>query len=93
MLFAFSALTLSVGRQEGHPACKKQSGGVLAQLSVMVICLERVADLHMAQLMPLPLTVSCFSKIRIGFTFLVPAHLGSPGKRAVKRVCVLFAVA
>jgi len=54
----------------------------------MVICLERDADLHMAQLMPLPLTVSCFSKIQIGFTFLVPAHLGSPGKRAVKRVCV-----
>jgi len=42
----------------------------------------------MAQLMPLPLTVSCFSKIQIGFTFLVPAHLGSPGKRAVKWVCV-----
>jgi len=40
----------------------------------------------MAQLMPLPLTVSCFSKIQIGFTFLVPAHLGSPGKRAIKRV-------
>ena len=39
--------------------------------------------------MPLPLTVSCFNKIQIGFTFLVPAHLGSPGKRAVKRVCVL----
>jgi len=38
--------------------------------------------------MPLPLTVSCFSKIQIGFTFLVPAHLGSPGERAVKRVCV-----
>ena len=54
----------------------------------MVICLERGADLHMAQLMPLPLTVSCFSKIQIGFTFLVPAHLGSPGQRAVKRVCV-----
>ena len=52
----------------------------------MVICLERGADLHMAQLMPLPLTVSCFSKIQIGFTFLVPAHLGSPGKRAVKRL-------
>ena len=54
----------------------------------MVICLEQGADLHMAQLMPLPLTVSCFSKIQIGFTFLVLAHLGSPGKRAVKRVCV-----
>jgi len=42
----------------------------------------------MAQLMPLPLTVSCFSKIQFGFAFLVPAHPGSPGKRAVKRVCV-----
>ena len=50
----------------------------------MVICLERCAE------MPLPLTVSCFSKIQIGFTFLVPAHLGSPGQRAVKRVCVLM---
>jgi len=50
----------------------------------MVICLKRGADLHMAQLMPLPLTVSCFSKIQIGFTFLLLAHPGSPGKRAVK---------
>jgi len=58
----------------------------------MVICLERGADLHTAQLMPLPLTVSCFSKIQIGFTFLVPAHPGSPGKRAVKRVCVYVCV-
>ena len=54
----------------------------------VVICLERGADLHMAQLMPLPLTVSCFSKIQIGFTSLVPAHPGSPGQGAVKRVCV-----
>ena len=54
----------------------------------MVICLEQGADLHMAQLMPLPLTASCSSKIQIGFTFLVPANPGSPGKRAVKRVCV-----
>jgi len=40
--------------------------------------------------MPLPLTISCFSKIQIGFTFLVPAHPGSPGKRAVKwvRMCL-----
>ena len=56
----------------------------------MVICLEQGADLHMAQQMPLPLTVSCFSKIQIGFTFLVPAHLGSPGKRAVKRARVIM---
>jgi len=54
----------------------------------MVICLERGADLHMAQLMLLPLTVSCFSKIQIHFTFLVPAYPGSPGKRAIKRVCM-----
>jgi len=54
----------------------------------VVICLERGADLHMAQLMPLPLIVFCFCKIQIGFAFLVPAHLGSPGQRAVKRVCV-----
>jgi len=87
---------LLVGRLEGHPACKKLSGGVQQQQQQqqtwwgtgMVICLERDADLHMAQLMPLPLTVSCFSKIQIGFTFLAPAHLGSPGKGAVKRVCL-----
>jgi len=54
----------------------------------MVICLEQGADLHTAQLMPLPLTVSCFSKIQIGCSFLVPAHPGSTGQRAVKRVCV-----
>ena len=82
---AFSTLTLLAGRQEGHPACKKtewwRGAGV-------VICLELGADLHMAELMPLPLTVSCFSKIQTGFTFLVPAHPGSPGKRAIKRVCV-----
>jgi len=57
----------------------------------MVVCMERGADLHTAQLMPLPLTVSCLSEIQIGFTFLVPAHLGSPKQRAVKRVCVASA--
>ena len=64
-------MTLLVGRQEGHPACKKLGGGGAG----MVICLERGADLHMAQLMPLPLTVSCLSKIQIGFTFLVYSDL------------------
>jgi len=54
----------------------------------VVICLERGADLHMAQLMPLPLTVSCFSKIQIGLPFWYRLTRGSPGKRAVKRVCV-----
>jgi len=58
----------------------------------MVICLEQGADLHMVQLMPLPLTVSCFSKIQIGFTFLVLAYPGSPRQRAVKRVCVCVCV-
>ena len=58
----------------------------------MVICLELGADLHIAQLMPLLVTVSCFSKIQIGFAFLVPAHPGSPGKAAVKRVCVCVCV-
>ena len=83
-IFAFSALTLFVRRQEGHPACKKTEWWGTG----MVICPERGADLHMAQLMPLPLTVSCFSKIQIGFSFLEPAHPGSPGQRAVKRLCV-----
>jgi len=73
-----------VGRQEGHPACKKTERWG----ADVVICLERGADLHMAKLVPLPLTVTCFSKIQTGFAFLVPAYLGSPGKRAVKCVCV-----
>jgi len=58
----------------------------------VVIYLQRCVDLHMAQLMPLPLTASCFSKIQIAFTFLVPAHPDSPGKRAIKRVCVCVCV-
>ena len=81
---AFGALMLSVGWQEGHLACKKTEWRGVG----VVICLERAADLHMAQLMPLPLNVSCFSIIQIGFTFLVLAHPGSPGKKAVKQVCV-----
>ena len=56
----------------------------------VLICLERGADLRSAQLIPLPLTVSCFGKIQIGFTFLVPAYLGSSGRISVKRVFVLF---
>jgi len=59
----------------------------------VVICLEQGADLHVAQLMPLPLTLSCFSKIQVGFTFLVPAHLGSPRQSAVKRVCACVCLA
>jgi len=71
-LTAFSALTLLVRRQEGHPPVKKLEwwGAGVA------VCLERDADLHMARLMPLPLIVSCFSKIQIVF-FL--SGTGSPG--------------
>jgi len=47
----------------------------------VVICLARGADMHMALLMPLPVIVSCFCKIQIGLTFLVPAHPGTPGKK------------
>jgi len=84
---AFSALTLLVGWQEGHPACNKTEwwgAGV-------VICLERGADLHMPSWCHCH-SLSRSSKIQIGFTFLVPAHLGSPIKRAVKWVCVCVCV-
>jgi len=62
-----------VGRQEWHLACKKTEWWGAG----MVICLELGAVLCMAQLMPLPLTASCFSKIQIGFIFLVLAHSGT----------------
>ena len=82
-LQCFDAVGWVAGRASGLLKTKWWGAGV-------VICLKRGADLYMAQRMPLPLTVSCFSKIQIGFTFLVLAHLGSPGQRAVKRalVCV-----
>ena len=88
---SLSALTLLVGRQyiKGIRPVKTELWGAGM---VIVICLERGADLRMAQLLPLPLTVSCFSEIQIGFAFLVPAHPGSHGKRAVKRVCVCVCV-
>jgi len=54
----------------------------------MVICLERGADVHMAQLMLMLLTISCSIKIQIAFTFLLPDHMGCRGQRSVKRVCV-----
>jgi len=86
-LMSFSALTLLVGRQEGIRPVKTEFW-----CTGMVICLQRGADLRIAQLMPLPLTVSCFSKIQIGFTFLVLAHPGSLGQRAVKRVCACVCI-
>jgi len=68
-----------LGSRKGIRPVKKQWWG-----TGMVICLERGADLHMAQLMPLRLTVSFSSKIQIGFTLLVPAYPGCPGKEAIK---------
>ena len=76
-LQCFDAVGWAAGKASGLQKTEWWGAG-------MVICLERGADLHMAQLMPLPLTVSCFSKIQIGFTFLVPAHPGCPGQRAIK---------
>jgi len=81
---AFSAFMLLVGRKEGHTVCKKLSGGVLAWLSVW----------SKVQTCIWPSWCHCHSlslasvKSRLVFTFLVPAHPGSPEKRAVKRVCV-----
>ena len=66
--------------------CFDAVGWAAGRASGLVICLEWDA----AQLLPLPLTASCFSKIQIGFTFLVLAYPGCPGQRAVKRVCVYF---
>ena len=71
------------GRKGIRPVKKWWGAGV-------VICLQRGADLHTAQLMPLPLTVSCFSKIQIGCTFLVPAHPGNPGQWLLNRFDFLF---
>jgi len=88
---AFSALTLLVGWQEGHPTCKKLSGGVLAWLSVwneVQTCIwPSSCHRHSLSLAPV--------KSRLVFSCLVPAHLGSPGKgplngraRARARACV-----
>ena len=81
-LQCFDAVGWAAGRASGLQQTVWWGAGV-------VICLERGAGLHMAQLMPLQLTVSCFSKIQIGFTFLVPAHPGSPGKGPLIE-CVRF---
>ena len=71
-----------------HQSVFLQAGCLSCRPTDSVIALKQVANVHMSQLMPLPLTVFCVHKIPIGFTFLVPADLGSPGKRAVKRVYV-----
>ena len=69
VFFTFCALTLLVGRQEGHPACRKRVVGCWRGCLSGARC---------------RLAVSCSSKIRIGFTFLVPAYPGCSGKEAVK---------
>ena len=84
VVFAFSALTVLVGRQEGHPACKKRVVWYWHGYLSGARCRLAYGQL--------PLTLSCFSKIETGFTFLVPADSGSPGKRAVKWVCVCVCV-
>ena len=78
--FAFSALTLLVGRQEGHPACKKTERWGAG----MVICLVRGADLHISQMMPLPLTVSKKGKGKV-FAYSLPSvgPAADPGVQAV----------
>jgi len=72
---ADGALALLVGRQEGHPACKNRAVGCWHGYLSGASC-----RLAYGPAAPLPLTVSCFSKIQIGFTFLVLAHLVSPEK-------------
>ena len=81
VLISFSALMLLDGRQERHPACNK-------------VCWHGYLSGATRRLVygPADSTVSCFSKIQISFTFLVPAHLGSPVKRAVKWMCVCVSI-
>jgi len=80
---AFSALTLLVEHQEGHPACKKTQWSGAG----VVICLEWGADLHMAQLMPLPLTVSIKSRLVSPFWYRLTRVV--PDKRLLNScVCV-----
>ena len=74
--------------QEGHPACKKLSGGVLAWLPVW----SEVQTCIWPSWCHCHSLVCCFSNIQIGFTFLVPAYPGSPGQRAVKWFCVCVCV-
>ena len=85
---AFSTLTLLVGRQEGHPVCKKLSGGVLVWLSVW----SEVPTCIWPSWCRCHSTVFCFSKIQIGFTFPVLAHVGNPGKKRPLNGCVCVQV-
>jgi len=79
--FTFSALTLLVGQQEGHPACKNWWG------AGMVICLKRDADLHMTQLMPLSLA-SVKSRLVLPFWYWLTWVVPEKGPLNSVRVCV-----
>jgi len=83
---AFSTLTLLIEQQEGHPACKKTERWDAG----MVMCLGQGADLHMAQLMPLPLTISCSSKSRLVLPFWcqLTRVVLTRSKKAEKWLCV-----
>jgi len=82
-VIAFSALMLLVGRQEGHPACKTRVVGYWRGYLSGARCRLAYGPAD---------ATATHSKIQIGFTFLVPAHLGSLGQRAVKRTCVCVCV-
>ena len=84
-LQCFDTVGWAAGRASGLYKTEWWGAGV-------VIYLERGADLHVALLMPVPLTVSCFSKIHVRFTFIVLAEPGNPGPRDIKRVCVCVCV-
>jgi len=90
---AFSALMLLVWRQEGHPACKK-----LEWWDVGVVVWDEMQTLHIAQQMPLPLTISCSSKSRFQPAWFYLSGTCWPGwsrtysRRAVKRLCVCVCV-
>jgi len=86
-LYSFSALTPLVGRQEGHPACKNWVVGCWRG------CLGWGADLHIAQQIPLPLTISCSSKSRLVLPFwylltrVVPDRFQQSSKTVVCVCC------
>jgi len=95
LMYAFSALTLLVGWQEGHLACKRTARWDAG----MVMCLGQDADLLVAQLMPLPLTISCSSKSRLVLPFwcrltqVVPDKIQESRKMVVcvcECMCVMY---
>jgi len=84
-LQCFDAVGWAAGRASSMWKTESWGAGI-------VICLGRGADLHMTWLMPLPLIVSCFGKLQLGFTFLLLVHPGSPRQRTIKWVLLLLLV-